>query len=357
MGYVLKRFGISVFIIFVVVTASFFMIRLMPGNAVDYMYHQLLMSGTVTPQQAMNQVQGLYGVNLKEPLIVQYVHYLLGVLHGQFGSSTLYPGSTVMHILANAIPWTVFTVSISLLISFALGSAIGTIMAYFRKHKASSVASFLMTILNAVPNYIIALLLLYWLAFLHQIFPTGGAFGNDVTPGWNLPYLLSVFQHAILPIAATVITSVGGWALGMKSSVVGVLGEEYITAAKSRGLTSGQLLRSYVGRNAILPLATSLGLSIGFMFGGNTFIETMFNYPGLGYYLVNAVNGRDYPLMMGSFILTTTAVVLANWLTDLMNGRLDPRSTGVRRTRRRSVGHAWSAEAEATTNTTTETMS
>ncbi len=327
MSYAIRRLGISLLIVFVVVTISFFMIRLMPGNAIDFLYHQLLQSGTVSPQQALEQIQGLYGVNIKAPLIQQYGNYLWGILQGNLGTSILYPGSSVAHVLANAIPWTVLTVSVSLLLSFFIGISIGTLMAYFRAHASSTVVTFIMTILNAVPNYFVALLLLYWLADLHHVFPTGGAFSPEVTPGWNLPFIFSILRHAALPIIAYVITSIGGWSLGMKSSVVSTLGDEYITSARSRGIGHRRIVQSYVGRNAILPLATSLGLSIGFMFGGSVFIESMFNYPGIGYYLITAVNGRDYPLMMGSFILTTVAVVAANWLTDLMNRVLDPRST------------------------------
>lgn len=327
MVYIAKRIGISVFIIYVVITISFFLIRLMPGNAVDFLYHQLLMSHTVSPQQALEQVQSLYGVSVKEPLILQYGQYLWNMVQGNLGTSILYPGTSVVHLLMNALPWTVLIVSTSLLISFFIGISIGTLIAYFRKSKYAVLVSTIMTVLSAVPNYIVAVILLYLLADLHHVFPTGGAYSPEVLPGWNIPFILSVARHATLPIIAFVITQVGGWALGMKSSVVSALGEEYITSAHSHGIGNRRIIQSYVGRNAILPLVTSLGLSIGFMVGGSIFIETMFNYPGIGYFLATAVNGRDYPLMMGSFIITTTAVVIANLLTDLLNQKLDPRTT------------------------------
>ncbi len=331
MPYVLKRLGISLLIIWVVITISFFMIRLMPGNAIEFMYHQLLMQKTMSPQQALEQVQALYSVNLKAPLIVQYVNYLAGVIHGNLGTSIVFTGAPVSQILANAIPWTVLSVAVSILLSFFLGITIGTMMAYFRRSKISAAVTLLMTFLNAVPNYVVAVILLYLLADLHHVFPTGGAYAATTTPGWNEPFIASVANHLALPVIAYVITAVGGWALGMKSSVVSTLGEEYITAARARGLDDRRILRSYVGRNAILPLATSLGLSLGFMFGGAVFIETLFNYPGIGYYLIQAVDGRDYTLMMGAFILITVAVVAANWLTDLLNQRLDPRSAATKR--------------------------
>lgn len=325
MAYFARRLGVSVLIVYVVATISFFLIRLMPGNAMLYMYYQLLNSHTVSAAQALEQVKALYAVNLHQPLFLQYLQYLGDLLRGRLGNSILYPGTSVARIIANAIPWTVLSVTVALLLSFVVGISAGTMMAYLRKRRISTVITALMTVLNAVPNYIVALFLLYWLAYLHHIFPTGGAFSPEVSPGWNAAFLISVARHAALPIIAYVITSMGGWALGMKSSVVGTLGEEHITAAHARGLNHGRIARSYVARTAILPLATSLGLSIGFMFGGSVFIESLFNYPGIGYYLITAVNGRDYPLMMGAFILTATSVVLANLFTDLVNRRLDPR--------------------------------
>ncbi len=326
MAYIARRFGVSLFIIYVVITISFFLIRLMPGNAVDFLYFQLLASHTVSPQQALQQVQSLYGVNMKEPLLLQYVQYIWNMIHGSLGNSILYPGTSVLHILMNALPWTILIVSTSLIISFFIGISIGTLIAYFRKSKFAVLVSTIMTVLSAIPNYIVAIILLYLLADIHHIFPTGGAYSPEVAPGWNIPFLFSVARHAALPVIVFIITQVGGWSLGMKSSVVSALGEEYITSAHSHGIGSRRIIQSYVGRNAILPLVTSLGLSIGFMVGGSVFIETLFNYPGIGFFLITAVNGRDYPLMMGAFIIVTSAVVLANFLTDLINQRLDPRT-------------------------------
>jgi peptide/nickel transport system permease protein len=122
-----------------------------------------------------------------------------------------------------------------------------------------------------------------------------------------------------------VITSFGGWALGMKGSAVSVLGAEYVRAAESRGLSDRRVAQSYVGRNSMLPMITQLALSVGFMFGGSVFIETYFQYPGVGYYLIQSVNQRDYSLMMGCFLLITVTVIVTNLLVDLLYPLIDPR--------------------------------
>jgi peptide/nickel transport system permease protein len=141
----------------------------------------------------------------------------------------------------------------------------------------------------------------------------------------------------------------GGWALTMKGSVSTILGADYVRASESWGLSRYRVTRSYIGRNAMLPMVTNLGLSLGYMFGGSVFIETFFVYPGLGYYLVQSVNQRDYPVMMGCFLLITIAVVVSNLIVDLIYPLVDPRimSPGGRRRAGLTVsGQAVASQAE-----------
>ena len=121
------------------------------------------------------------------------------------------------------------------------------------------------------------------------------------------------------------LTTVGGWTLAMKSSTIATLGEDYITVAKARGLPEGRIMTSYVGRNASLPLFTSLAISIGFIVGGSTLIEFIFVYQGVGQLLLNSIVQRDYPVMQGIFLIITMTVILANFLADFLYSRLDPR--------------------------------
>jgi peptide/nickel transport system permease protein len=141
----------------------------------------------------------------------------------------------------------------------------------------------------------------------------------------NFPFIASVLQHAILPVASYVIVAFGGWALTMKGSVSTILGADYVRSGEAWGLSRWRVTRSYIGRNAMLPMVTNLGLSLGYLFGGSVFIETFFVYPGLGYYLIQSVNQRDYPVMMGCFLLITVAVVVSNLIVDLIYPLVDPR--------------------------------
>lgn len=323
--YLAKRVGMSVIIIYIVITLSFFMIRLMPGNPMAALEAKLRMQGGVPEAEIQQRVATVYGVTPDDPVFKQYVDYVLGVFTGNLGIPITNPGTTVVQVIASSLPWTVLVVAISLLISFVIGIAIGAAMAAFKDGWFSKIMTFVVSFLSAVPNYLVAILLLYTMAGIWNIFPAGGAYSVDVVPGWSFGFIGSVLYHAFLPILATVITSFGGWALGMKGSAISVLGSEYVRAAESRGLSPRRVTQSYVGRNSMLPMVTQLALSVGFMFGGSVFIETFFQYPGIGFYMIQSVNERDYSLMMGCFLLITVTVIITNLLVDVLYPLIDPR--------------------------------
>lgn len=325
LSYLIRRGLLCLFIIFVVVSGSFFLVRLMPGNPIDVVYQQLVKEGDLTPVEIQRRIKVMYGLEPHDSLLHQYLVYIGNVARGNLGHSILSPGTSVTSVIGNAIPWTILVVAVSLIVSFTIGVSVGTVMAAFAKRLSGKIATMIATILSAIPNYLIALILIYLLTDIHHIFPTSGPYSPDVAVGFNGPFLGSVAYHAILPILATTITSFGGWALAMKGSVVGTLGNDYIRASESWGLTPRRITQSYIGRNSMLPMVTSLALSLGGMFGGSVFIENLFSYPGLGYYLVQSVNSRDYTLMMGCFILITVAVVLSNFVVDLLYPLVDPR--------------------------------
>ena len=322
--YVARRLAVSIAIIYIVISLSFFIVRLMPGSPVSAEESQLATQG-MTTQQIDQQVNSIYAVMPRAPLWKQYFDYVGNAFQGNLGRSVLNPGETVVHIIANALPWTIFVVGIALIISFVIGVGLGAVLAALQHTRLVKAITFVVSVLSAIPNYLVAIVLLYLLADLHPIFPTGAAYSVNVTVGLSLAFIGSVIVHGVLPIAAYVITSCASWALAMKGTAVSVLGSEYVRAAEARGLSGRRLTQTYVGRNSMLPQVTQLALSIGFMFGGSIFIESYFSYPGIGDQLYNAVNSRDYSVMTGCFMLITIAVVVANFLVDLLYPLVDPR--------------------------------
>jgi len=321
--WIVKRALTVVVTLFSALTLIFFLIRLMPGNPIDVMIAQLIMQG-LDPEDAARRVAAMVPFVPTDPLHIQYIDYVKGFFRGDLGNSILY-AVPVTTILVYAIPWTVFLVSISLLISFSLGVLLGMFMAYRRGGILDKTFSLLSSVTRALPPYVVGVLLVLFFAFQVKWFPLMGPYGSGLKPGFTLDFIASVLYHATLPVMSYVITTIGGWILQMKSSTVSVLGEYYVTAAEARGLPERRIVTSYVGRNAILPLFTSLAISIGFIFSGSVFIENIYSYPGIGRFLAASVPGRDWTLMTGCFLVTTVAVVLSNFLADMLYSRLDPR--------------------------------
>jgi peptide/nickel transport system permease protein len=337
-SYLARRLAMAVFTIYVVISLSFFIVRLMPGNAIEYLEAQMTTQGGLSPEEIQEKVRAIYGVLPSGPLWKQYVQYVGNAFHGNLGNSIVNPGQSVVSIVAGALPWTVFCISVALIISFAVGLIMGTLMATFPKTWFAKLMTAVASFLSAIPNYLVAIVLLYFFADQHAWFPLDGTYSVGLTPGLNWPFIQSALDHAVLPIATYFIVSFGGWALLMKGSVVTTLGADYVRAAESWGLSSRRVTQSYIGRNSLLPMVTNLALSVGFLFGGAVFVETYFTYPGIGYYLINAVNSRDYSLMMGCFIVITVSVVFANLLVDLMYPLVDPRIVSPAQSKRARFG-------------------
>ena len=199
------------------------------------------------------------------------------------------------------------------------------LIGYMRGSKLDNIFSLFASITTAIPSYLIGVVFLYFLAFIAGVFPKGGNYSIEIKPGFTLQFIADVFYHAALPMLTYVFVTVGMWMLAMKASTISVLGEDYVLAAEARGLPKRRIILSYVGRNAILPVFTTLAITIGYMFGGSVFIETIFTYPGIGYFLTNSVGGRDYPLMQGIFLLVTVVICISNFLADILYSKLDPR--------------------------------
>jgi peptide/nickel transport system permease protein len=315
--------------VFAVVSLTFGMIRLLPGGPMQYLKSQLIrQSGGEVSMERINALVEVYtNVNPDKPLLTQYINYMTSIVQGDLGKSMWY-SKPVSTIIADALPWTLFLMSLSILLTFAIGIVLGALMAYnegSRFDLASTVSSIILT---SVPYYVLAIILVYLLGYQAGWFPTGGRMTQATTPGFNWPFIAGVFEHAALPIASQVVTGFGGWALTMRGNSIRTLGEDYLRVARLRGLPSNRIALRYVGRNAILPMYTGLMIGIGFLFGGSVILEQIFSYPGVGYYLFKAVSVRDYPLMMGTFMIITLAVVIGIFIADMTYHKIDPRAGG-----------------------------
>jgi len=321
--YYLRRLGQAFLTIFTVVTITFALVRLLPGGPMDYLRAQVARSGR-SPEEVEAIVEVYTRVNPSDPIYVQYFEYMTSVLTGDLGRSIWYERS-VAEILIEALPWTLFVMSFSLLLSFGIGIGIGALMAY-REGSSTDTSSTLVSMFwSSVPYYLVAIIMVSILAYQQQLFPTGGMYDPNTEPGVNIPFFTSALYHATLPIASMVITGFGGWALGMRGNAIHVLGSDYLRVARLSGIPERHIVARYVARNAILPMYTSLMIRIGFLFGGAIILENIFRYEGVGYYLFESISARDHPLMMGSFIVITSMVIISIFFADITYSLIDPR--------------------------------
>lgn len=326
-NYVVRRLLKALFTIWFVTTLVFFVVRAMPGNPVDILLQDLTLSG-LSPDEARNQAAALLNLNLNQPIHEQYIAFMGNMVRGDLGNSYRSRGLRVVDMIASVLPWTLFSIGLSLIISFSLGVLIGTVIAYKRDTWIDHLVSNIAAALDAVPQYIIGLLLLLFLGTIWKVVPNQqmlGALSPNVAIGFTVEFFADALKHVAVLSLAYVLSTIGSWILTMKSNTVATLGEDYVTVARARGLTDGRIITAYVGRNATLPLFTRLAISIGFVVGGSVLLENIFTYRGIGFLLTNAIATRDYPVMQGIFLVTTISVVAANLVADFAYGWLDPR--------------------------------
>ena len=331
--YITGRIFKVVFTVWVVTTLIFFLIRLMPSNPIEQYVQDLVVQYGMSFEEANARAKALFAIDLDENLGLQYVNYLKAAVQLDFGTSFLSPGVPVASIIASRLPWTLFTVGSGLVLSFLAGIILGAIAAYRRNAWYEPIISGLSSFLSAIPDFLIAIfVILIFGVFtwggnrsIVPIFQMRGNFGAGVTPGFNWPFIQSIFAHGFGPILTYFLSQIGIWVILMKGSTTGCLNADYAVIARARGLHPKKILSAYIGRNAMLPIATEFAMRLGFIIGGSLIIEQLFVYQGIGLELLKATTNRDYPLMQGIFLVMTIAIVLANLLAELVYSVLDPR--------------------------------
>jgi len=325
MRYVLGRLGFYVLAGWAALTLNFFLPRLMPGDPATALFARF--KGRLSPE-AVGALRDAFGLT-DAPLWSQYLTYLGHVARGDLGISVAYFPAPVSQVIGGGLAWTVFLAGTAVVLSFAIGTLLGVAAAWWRGGWVDTVLPPLFAFLGAFPYFWLSMVMLYVLGFQLRLFPLGHAYGDDLTPGWNLAFLADVWRHAALPMGSIVLATLGGWMLGMRNAMITVLGSDHVALARAKGLAPSRVVLRYAARNALLPSVTGFGMAIGFVLGGSLLTEIVFSYPGQGYLLVQAVRNQDYPLMQGIFLVITLAVLGANWLVDLVYVWLDPRTREV----------------------------
>ncbi|MGK5496490.1 ABC transporter permease [Streptomyces sp. URMC 125] len=325
MRYYARKFGFYLVALWAALTLNFFIPRMMPGNPVDTLMAKLQQRGGVADPSVRRSYELLLGTNTGDPLISQYLSYLANMARGDLGVSVSVFPAEVSTVIGDALPWTIVLVGIATLLSFLLGVGLGALVGWKRGSWLDSLIP-ATTVLAAVPYFWLALILVAILASGLAWFPISGGYDVILTPGWNGEFISSAVYHGTLPALTIVVSSVGGWLLGMRNMMVSTVSEDYVLTARAKGLRERRIMTRYAARNAVLPSVAGFAISLGFVVSGSVVTEQVFSYPGIGSRLLQAVENNDYALMQGIFLVITVAVLGANLVVDLLYGLIDPRT-------------------------------
>ncbi|HKV69947.1 MAG TPA: ABC transporter permease, partial [Gemmatimonadales bacterium] len=305
--HLFTRLAVGVAVVAGVVVLTFLLLHAAPGNPVDY-----LLGPTATPGQI---TAARHSLGLDRPLPAQFTAWLARFATGDWGTS-IATGRPVRDLIATAWPETAWLVGLSLLLSCGLGVIVGAAQAARPGSRTDAVLSIGTVTLYAVPGYWLGLMLIMLGTYQLKLFPAFGAAGYDADFLRPLDQLLDRARHLTLPLLTLTLIGIGGMARFARGAMVDVRGEAFITTARAKGLPPARV-RRHILRNALIPVVTLLGLSLPALFSGAVFIEAVFAWPGVGRVLVEAVQARDYPVVMAATAISAALVVLGNLLADL----------------------------------------
>jgi peptide/nickel transport system permease protein len=321
MTFLLRRLAFYLAAFLAAATINFFLPRLMPGDPIQIMFAS---AGSELSLENLNALKLTFGF-IDAPLHEQYFAYLQSVFTGDLGRSIKYFPLPVTDLLARALIWTVGLVGIATLVSFALGTLLGIVAAWRRGTRFDSVVSLLSIFSSSVPAVVVSLIMLFIFGYTLRWFPNGYAADPMLDPAFSWTYISSVIYHGTLPMLTMVIVLTGGFAVTMRNNMINLLGEDYIVMGRAKGLRDQRVMLLYAARNALLPTVSSLAIAIGTVLGGALVVEVVFNYPGLGNTLYQAILARDYPVIQGQLLIMTAAMLVSNFVVDLSYVLLDPR--------------------------------
>lgn len=305
-------------VLLLAITLNFLLPRLMPGTPLRFFVGDDI---ALLSQESVQELLAQHG--LDKPLWEQYLRYLWQLAQGDLGYS-YQERKPVLAVLLERLPWTLLLTGTALVLSTAIGITIGALAAWRHGSAFDAFALSLFVLLDSMPGFWVGMIFIAVFAAHLGWFPIFGA----QTPwaalsGWE--YLLDILRHLALPVLTLTLTTISGTFLVTRSAMLGVLGEDYIRTARSKGLSEFRVLYRHALRNGMFPVVTVFMINLGFLVSGATVVETVFSYPGLGRLLYEAVLQRDYPLMQGAFLLITVSVLIANLCADLLYSRIDPR--------------------------------
>ena len=326
MRLLIRRFGFYLIAAWAALTFSFLLPRVVPGDPVAGAIIRASRAGTCN-SVCIHAIELQLGFNVHTSIWVQYLQYWGNLFHGNLGFSWS-ENAPVGGLLLSYLPWTLGLLGVATALSFGVGTLIGVVMAW-RRGSWVEWAMPAATFFQAIPFFFLALVLILIFGATGTMlkwFPS--LYGYDVygvTPGMNWPYIASILEHAILPAATVVLASMAGFMLAMRNNMLTTMDEDFVLVAQAKGLPTRRVVW-YAARNALLPVVSNFTIALSLVVAGQILVEIVFNYPGIGFHLFDALGNLDYTLVQGIFVVITLVVLAANLLADVVYVLIDPRA-------------------------------
>jgi peptide/nickel transport system permease protein len=319
--YVLKKLVQAFVTLVAILIFNFFLFRVWsPGDPVSFLTRG--QGANITAQERQELIHE-YG--LDKSTWGQFTEYMKDTVSGKLGASSFFQGEPVLSVFLRFLRPTLLLVGLSTIFSMVLGIWMG-IRSGWRRGSAFDRSSMITSlVLYSMPEFWLGMLLLLFFSTTLNWFPVGGRISTNVSELGTLEYLLDVANHLFLPVLTLTLAYVGEFYLVMRSSLLDVLGEDFITTARAKGVPERHVLNRHAVRNALLPTVTLVALSFGYVIGGVITVEVVFSYQGLGLLTYTAILGKDYWLLQGLFLFFTVSVIVFNLISDLVYAYLDPR--------------------------------
>jgi peptide/nickel transport system permease protein len=329
--YLLKRICSYILVMLASISFSFILFRLVPINPVDSYLAELKALAQVggLPEEISESLYKYYmeKFGLSGDIFTQYISFLrMVIINRSFGPSLMAYPKPAEALVVERLPWTIGLLSVSILMSWIIGTLLGVLAGWRRDSKIDRIISISAFIFAQIPFYMVGILLIFIFHYWLNLLPLGGAFSAQIsTLSLDLNTIRSILEHSILPAITLVTTNFFGWLISMRSIVITILGEDYLLFAESKGLKKMRIFSRYVLRNALLPQITGLSMAMGFIMGGSVIVERIFMYPGIGNLFATAIGRMDYPVINACLTLIIVSVLTSNLIVDLILPLIDPR--------------------------------
>jgi peptide/nickel transport system permease protein len=325
-GYVVRRVLMFFLTVWLGTTIIFIIPRLAPGDPVAAMISRMINQSGYIENSAEIIEAWRKKFGLDDPMHIQYIRYLANMLRFDMGYSLSQFPQPVIATLRRGLPWTIGLLSIAVIFSFLFGNITGALLGWRRTPGWLKRILPLSLSFTSIPFFMLGIILIYIFAFGLKWFPFSKGYA-DSAPGLNLKFIIDVIYHGTLPALAIVLTSMGGWALGMRGMMISIDSEDFLILAQAKGLPMRRIFTWYAVRNAVLPQFTALALSLGGIVGGSILVEYIFAYPGIGYVFYQGIVNLDYTVIQGVAFLLIMATSTTVLIIDLIYPLIDPRIT------------------------------